>query len=262
VRDVQPRVYLIARPSIDYGEIRRFLADVGGEAWLARTDTSGSNDAQNLVEFAGRLCYRSWDVGLNPNVTQIRQDQAAYLRNVLAQRHGSVLQHATFTLLLHNVSRVLTHELIRHTAGTAVSQESLRFVRLAEIPFWTPDWARDDAELTERIRDLVGRMEEFQRWTADRYDLDDPDTPFHVKKRVTSFARRLAPEGVTTTILFTANVRALRHIIETRTTADAEEEIRRVAGMIAERMRAEVPDLFGDYHVTSDGTWVPRWRKV
>ena len=46
-----------------------------------------------------------------------------------------------FSFVLHNVSRVVTHELVRHRPGTAVSQESLRFVRLTDIPFWFPDWA-------------------------------------------------------------------------------------------------------------------------
>ena len=44
--------------------------------------------------------------------------------------------------MLHNVSRVATHELVRHRAGVAVSQESLRFVRLDDLPFWFPEWAR------------------------------------------------------------------------------------------------------------------------
>ncbi len=154
-----------------------------------------------------------------------------------------------------------THELVRHRPGTAVSQESLRFVRLDDIPFWFPDWARQDPELMKRATALLDQMEELQRWMAGHFGLDDAGVPFHEKKHKTSFMRRLAPDGVATGIVWTANIRTLRHTIEARTDPGAEEEIRLVFGKIAELMRAEAPLLFGDYEV-QDGAWVPQWRKV
>ena len=154
-----------------------------------------------------------------------------------------------------------THELVRHRPGTAVSQESLRFVRLADIPFWFPEWARADAELMKRSTALLEQMEEFQRWMAGHFGLDDEGVPFHEKKHKTSFMRRFAPDGVATGLLWTANIRTLRHTIEARTDTGAEEEIRLIFGKIAELMRAEAPALFGDYAV-EDGAWIPRWRKV
>jgi thymidylate synthase (FAD) len=207
------------------------------------------------------MCYRAWEPGLNPNVRRVRNDHEAYLQNILKQAHGSVLEHASFTFVLHNVSRVFSHELVRHRPGTAVSQESLRFVRLDEIPFWFPDWAREDPELMKRATALLGQMEEFQLWMAEHFGLDDEGVPFHEKKEKTSFMRRFAPDGVATGIVWTANIRTLRHTIEARTDPGAEEEIRLVFGKIAEIMRAEAPALFADYEV-QDGAWVPKWRKV
>lgn len=154
-----------------------------------------------------------------------------------------------------------THELVRHRPGTAISQESLRFVRLDELPFWFPDWAQQDPELMKRATALLTEMEAFQQWMAGHFRLDDDGVPFHEKKHKTSFMRRFAPDGVATGLVWTANIRALRHTIEMRTDPGAEEEIRLVFGKIAEIMRAEAPALFGDYQVT-DGAWVPGWRKV
>jgi thymidylate synthase (FAD) len=172
-----------------------------------------------------------------------------------------VLEHASFSFVLHNVSRVTTHELVRHRPGTAISQESLRFVRLNDIPFWFPDWARKDDELMARATALLEQMEQFQLWMADHFGLDDDGVPFHEKKHKTSFMRRFAPDGVATGLLWTANVRALRHTIEARTDPGAEEEIRLIFGKIGQLMQAEAPALFGDYTV-EDGSWIPRWRKV
>jgi thymidylate synthase (FAD) len=59
--------------------------------------------------------------------------------------------------------------------------------------------------------------------------------------------RRFAPEGLATGLVWTANVRTLRHVIESRTSKGAEEEIRLVSGRLAELMTKEAPALFGDY---------------
>ncbi len=266
MKSVEPEVHLVARPQLDYDEVATYLADVGGQSWLERLDRgeldTELNDPQNLAEFAGRLCYRSWEPGLNPNVTRVRTDQDAYLSNILASMHGSVLEHVSFSFVLHNVSRVTTHELVRHRPGTAISQESMRFVRLTDIPFWFPDWAQDDPELTKRATDMLARMEEFQQWMAEHFGLDEEGVKFAEKKHKTSFMRRFAPEGVATGLVWTANVRTLRHTIENRTAPGAEEEIRLLFSRIGEAASAEAPALFGDYEITDEGAWVPQWRKV
>jgi thymidylate synthase (FAD) len=260
MRTVEPEVFLVSRPELDYDELARYLGEVGGESWLERLDR-GDLDAQNLAEFAGRLCYRSFEPGLNPNVVRIRDNQADYLRNILASAHGSVLEHLNFSFVLHNVSRVLTHELVRHRPGVAISQESLRFVRLDELPFWFPEWAQTDAELMKRATAVLEQLEQFQVWMAGHFGLDEEGVPFSEKKHRTSFMRRFAPEGLATGLVWTANVRTLRHTIESRTAAGAEEEIRLLFHRIGELMVKEAPALFGDY-VVEDGAWIPGWRKV
>ncbi|MGH3344097.1 MAG: FAD-dependent thymidylate synthase [Carbonactinosporaceae bacterium] len=261
MKQVEPQVFLVARPDLDYDEVARYLREVGGERWLERLDRGDLDDAQNLAEFAGRLCYRSWEPGLNPNVTRVRTDQTSYLQNILRSAHGSVLEHLSFSFVLHDVSRVLTHELARHRPGVAISQESLRYVRLADLPFWFPEWAREDDELVKRATAILQQLEEFQHWMTGHFGLDDEGLPFSEKKHRTSFMRRFAPEGVATGLVWSANVRTLRHTIEARTAPGAEEEIRLVFGKIAATMREECPVLFGDYEVEG-GAWVPSWRKV
>jgi thymidylate synthase (FAD) len=268
MKPVEPEVFLVARPDIDYDGVAAYLREVGGERWLERLDRDQLDsdaerlDAENLVEFAGKMCYRSWEPGLNPNVRRVRDDHVKYLENILRSGHGSVLEHASFTFVLHNVSRVFSHELVRHRPGTAISQESLRFVRLDEIPFWFPEWAREDPELMKRATALLAEMEAFQGWMSGHFKLDDEGVPFHEKKHKTSFMRRFAPDGVATGLVWTANIRTLRHVIEMRTDPGAEEEIRLVFAKVGEIMRAEAPSLFGDYQVTAEGAWVPGWRKV
>lgn len=258
MRAVQPQVYVVARTVPSVLGMAAYLRDAGGSEWMRTRDRHGQQD---LVEFAGRLCYRSWEPGLNPNVTAVRADQDAYLRNILASGHGSVLEHASYSFVFRDVSRVFTHELVRHRPGIAVSQESLRYVRLDELPMWLPEQAlAGDEEARQQVGAFLERAEWLQQWLAGRLGLDG--LPFAAKKRLTSFMRRLAPGGVATSVMWTANLRALRHVIEARTSPAAEEEIRLVFGEVARVMTSELPAIFGDFADDGNGTWAPRYRKV
>src|SRR5438874_4865463 len=260
LRETTPQVFLIARPSLDLEGMRGYLESVGGQSWLERrVEEAGGqpNPGEALVEFGGRLCYRSWEPGLNPNVSKVRTDQREYFANILRSAHGSVLEHANYSFALRNVSRVFTHELVRHRAGSAFSQESLRYVRLADIGFRVPP-ALEPAR--ERVLAIVEQLEEFQRSAAEELGIDREGVPFHIKKEVTSALRRVAPIGLSTDILWTANVRTLRHVIEMRTAPGAEEELRMVFDRIAEIMVSEAPNLFQDFRRTEDGSWVPEYR--
>jgi thymidylate synthase (FAD) len=262
VRETSPSIFLIARPALDLDAMRGYLAEVGGESWLDRrlAETDGApNQGELLVEFAGRACYRSWEPGLNPNVTRVRSDPRAYLDNILSSAHGSVLEHANYTFALHNVSRVATHEIVRHRAGAAYSQESLRYVRLVDIGFRVPPALEP---LKQQCIELVERLEEFQVSAAKALGIDEQGVPFHVKKEVTSALRRLAPIGVSTDLIMTMNLRTLRHVVEMRTDPGAEEELRLIFGRIGEIMVEESSGVFQDFQRAEDGSWKPKYRKV
>lgn len=270
MRTTEPKVYLIAEPQINWNGVEEYLATVGGEAWHDRklAEPDPTSDGSALIEFAGRLCYRSWKPGLNPNVKKVREDSQEYFNNILSTGHGSVLEHANYSFLIANCSRVATHEIVRHRAGMAYSQESLRFVRLTDIPLRLPEELyaglhNDQREkLDTAAKHLVGQMEAFQKMAADMHQLDEGDTSFAQKKVVTSAMRRLAPEGVSTNILMTGNVRALRHVITMRTAKSAEEEMRTIFRQVGAIMRDAAPMLFADYTENEEGEWVTEWRKV
>ena len=263
----RPEVFLVAKPAMVWDEVRRFLDKVGERTetdaieWADRVQ-GNIPDGEALVEFGGRECYRSWTEGANANVTQVRKDSTQYLGNILASGHGSVTEHANFSFVFDDVSRVFTHEMVRHRAGAAYSQESMRFVRLTDIPFWFPEWARNDEELMARSVALLEAMEAHQVWMADHFGLDDDGVPFSEKKHKTSFMRRFAPDGVATGMLCTMNIRTIRHVIYMRTALGAEEEIRLVMDDVARLALAEFPNLMQDYDPNEDREWVPQFLKV
>lgn len=260
-------VRLIGRPALDLQGIINWVDDQGGEPWNERIfgqDGSYTGEpresAELLVEAGGRRCYRSWAPGLNPNVTKVREDSAAYLENIVNVGHGSVLEHAQYTFAIEGVDRVVTHELVRHRPGMAYSQESQRYVRLVEIPFRHPDWVKADPVLLGMADALMARMEEFQVVAAERMGVDDPGRDFHFKKEVTSDMRRYAPQGVLTGMVMSANLRALRHLIEMRTAAGAEKAIRELFHEVGLIMLNEAPSIFADFErVPVEGSDIPAW---
>lgn len=253
-----PTVYLVAETTINQAELRHYLGTIGADTF----EVDDVSAAEMLAEVAGRLCYRSWLPGLNANVTKVREGNGPYLANVISQRHGSVFEHASVSFIFHHVSRVFTHELVRHRVGVGISQESLRYVRLTDIAFWMPQAFRDDPEVTERGAALLRSLEHFQRYLADHYGLDNPASNFSVKKLITSAMRRFAPLGLATSILWTANMRTLRHVLEQRTALGAEEEIRAVFDRVGFIAQARYPSIFQDFTRTEEGEWRPTASKI
>jgi thymidylate synthase (FAD) len=255
---VTPKVFLIGETRVVEEGLQAYLDHVGVPQWT----TDAPSDAERLLEVYGRLCYRSFEPGLNPNVTRVRQGNANYLGNILEVGHGSVIEHATVNFILADVSRVFTHELVRHRVGSAFSQESLRFVRLDTLSAYMPTQIQESEESMTLFARTYEQLEALQRQLAELYHIDEEKT-FGRKKKLTSAFRRLAPEGVATTIGWSCNFRTLRHVIEMRTAPDAEEEIRLVFGMVFEAVRNRYPNVLGDYEVTEvDGMpWVKTVHK-
>ena len=215
--------------------------------FLQRTDKWPSN-AEMLIEIAGRACYRSFGPGLNLNISQIRTESKDYFQNVLKKGDGSILEHVSVTFALMWVSRVFTHQLVRHRAGTAFSQESLRYVRSKElqIPAWEA-WA--PSELSESVREkMLKALQNIEHeYHLIETEINWDGMSFEQKKRMTSAIRRALPQGLATVIIFTANHRTLRWLVEMRTDPSAEVEIRKVFGKIAEICLKDYPLIYSDF---------------
>ena len=231
-----PTVSVISRPS--FSEPAHLAVQWMGE----------SSDGERLAEFAGRLCYMSQR---NPAGRSTRE----YLENIKKQGHGSVLEHANYSLLLEGVSRSLTHELVRHRAGFAYSQLSQRYVDESEACFVVPPaiigdemletaW-REEMETAQRSYvSLVEQLMVRYAWVADKV---------HRRKMAREAARGVLPNSTETKIVVTGNARAWRTMLELRSSEGAELEIRRLAVAVLRAMVAEAPALFSDFELYTAG---------
>ncbi len=207
-----------------------------------------STDGERLAEFAGRLCYMSQK---NPAKRETRE----YLENIKKQGHGSVLEHANYSLLLEGVSRSLTHELVRHRAGFAYSQLSQRYVDESTANFVMPPaiigdealekaWTRQVEEAQKAYVGLVEQLMTRYAWVPDKV---------HRRKMAREAARGVLPNSTETKIVVTANARAWRTMLELRSSEGAEFEIRRCAVAILRILKDEAPAFFSDFEIYQAG---------
>lgn len=246
---VEPQVFLVGETKVVEEGLQAYLDYLGIPDWVSDAPT----DSEKLVEVMGRLCYRSFQPGMNRNVTKIRERNSDYVANILNVKHGSVTEHPVMNFVFADVSRVFTHELVRHRAGVAISQESLRFVRLEDLGQWLPTVIRENEQAMEIFGETFRYLEGLQIKLADMFRLDEPSVPFAVKKVITSAMRRIAPIGLATTIGWSANPRTIRWVLEMRTHPSAEEEIRLVFGKVGGIVTKRYPHLFGDFTVSEEG---------
>lgn len=235
-----PSVYLIGKTSTNTHELQNFVDSIGTHDW----NTNAPSDSEKLLEVYGRLCYNSFAPGLNPNITRIREGNDSYLENIINSQHHSVLEHTTFNFIFQNVSRVFTAELCRHRVGVAISEQSLRYVRLSNLQYWLPKCVLENPQAKQLFVEEFERAALLQEKLSTLFDLDNPDMQFAEKKEKTSAMRRLAPLGLGTTIGWSANVREIMHVINMRTSDAAEEEMRIVFGMVKEIMQKECSNVF------------------
>lgn len=150
-------IFCIGQTQVDRAEVKRWLDFLGCQEFELPEDGAVSNPAL-LISLAGRRCYKSFEPGLNPNLTRVRKDYADYFDNILKSGHGSVCEHSVYNFAIENVSRIFTAEMNRHRAGWAVSEGSLRFIRFGEdIPYWEPDSIQGPDCLTSPVLSYIAR---------------------------------------------------------------------------------------------------------
>lgn len=223
-----PRIFHLASTQINHFEKEEYLKFLGVPEWVTDADIGSASE---LTEICGRRCYKAFGTELNPNITRVREGNANYIGNILKVAHGSVIEHASDTFAFENVSRVFTHELVRHRLAN-FSQESMRFVRPTDLSTIFPEVYTDHLPegKAQRVRDLFKgtfeHIEVVQQELVNICGMDDPNLSFTIKKLFQSANRRLIPDGVLTGIIMTANHRTWRFVIQQRTSFGAEEEIR------------------------------------
>jgi thymidylate synthase (FAD) len=261
-------VYLVSRKSprpvlINY-RIPVERAPYAGEVFCLTVPNGTLFVRRNGIPHFSGNCYLSFgaDAGMEGGHKMIagRTTNQDYLANILKTKHGSVLEHAVWTLLLEGVSRSLTHELVRHRAGLGYSQLSQRYVDESDIAFVLPPEIEEGSPSYEvwlkACENALASYRELLQEVTEKVGDDGPATMR--KKRARQAARAVLPNAAETKIVVTGNARAWRHFVEMRGSPTADVEIRRLAVAVLRVLHEEAPNIFGDMRILphEDGTEV------
>lgn len=177
-------------------------------------------DPELTIALAARLCYSP------SSIEELKEkldssDVESFLHKIMSLGHHSVLEHASFTFGIEGISRVTTHQLVRHRIAS-FSQQSQRYVShkedftsiMPDTIAKNPDARQIFAFMSETVHKAYAQLVEIGIPAED--------------------ARYILPNATETKIIMTMNARELLHFFALRCCQRAQWEIR---GMSVEMLR-------------------------
>jgi len=187
-------------------------------------------EPEKVVSLAARLCYSP------SSISDLQQrmdttDIEAFLDKIMSLGHHSVLEHAAFTFGIEGISRVTTHQLVRHRIAS-YSQQSQRYVsHKDEFTSIMPDTIADNQE----ARQIFAFMSEtVHKAYAQLVEMGIPAED----------ARYILPNATETKIIMTMNARELLHFFALRCCQRAQWEIREMSVEMLRLVKKVAPAIF------------------
>jgi len=183
-----------------------------------------------LAAVAARVCYSS--EGAGEIMASIKDDRIKKrIGECVDKGHHSVLEHAVFTFAIDGISRVTSHQLVRHRVAS-YSQQSQRYVKMKDSsPFIIPPRIRDNEALRLRFEE---NMKASQSLYLELLEAGIPSED----------ARYVLPSAMGTSMLVTMNARELLHFFSIRCCKKAQWEIRKLAYAMLRAVSKAAPLIF------------------
>ena len=190
-------------------------------------------NSEEMVAHAARLCYSAKTIAqIKETITEQRPDKM--IKKIIKLGHYSVLEHVSFTFGIEDISRVTSHQLVRHRIAS-YSQKSQRYVKAGE---------KENCIIPKSIQDNNGDLAvKFMKLFAESLS-------FYQEMLLQGIpaedARYILPQAMTTSIIFTANARELIHFFRMRCCSRAQWEIRELAISMLKLVKKVAPNIFQD----------------
>ena len=192
--------------------------------------TLKSNVDENISALAAKVC-RGSGKDYDPEV-----DNSEIIKKVVGYGHESIMEHVYFTFLIEGISRVVSHQLVRHRIAS-YSQESQRHVKpKGGFGGWYV--------IPESIRKKPYGIQMFNRAIDKIVGVYNALEQMGIPKED---ARFILPNATRTSILVTMNARTLMNFFEHRICNRAQWEIKRMATMMLYLLKKSSPILFEDW---------------
>ncbi|GHV48360.1 flavin-dependent thymidylate synthase [Synergistales bacterium] len=187
-----------------------------------------------LVAAAARLCYSDGTAGelAARSSEETDEAQSRFLAGLWKSGHHSPLEHASFTFGVDGLSRVASHQLVRHRVAS-YSQQSQRYVKMGQsgaAVVTPPSVSSNPQALLIFQRQAEASLSAYEELCALGVPAED--------------ARFILPHGWETRLVFTMNARELHHFFALRLCRRAQWEIQSLARQMLRLVRVTAPLLF------------------
>ncbi len=168
----------------------------------------------DVVYTACRTCYSpDGAIEIFDNITPDNEKKLNLIKRVISSGHYSTIEHIQLSFAINNVSRALTHQLVRHR-HMSFSQKSQRYVKeKGEFDYITPLTIRHNPKLNEKFESLMTQIANtYQEFIEAGIKSED--------------ARAILPNATASSMVASLNLRELIHIANLRLCTRAQLEIR------------------------------------
>jgi len=168
----------------------------------------------------------------NPEELEKTSDEElkAILKHVMNLGHTSVIEHTNFTFAISDVSRSLTHQLVRHRIAS-YAQQSQRYVNLNDPNYVTPPKIESNKKMKKAYDETMKNIwDEYNKLINLGIPAED--------------ARFILPNAAFTNIIVTMNARSLLNFFELRCCQHAQWEIRQLANIMLQKVKKVAPTIF------------------
>ncbi len=188
---------------------------------------------QNMLDVVYTACRTCYSAQLPAEIFHSAPDDAKKLQlieRVISSGHYSTIEHIQVTFAISNVSRALTHQLVRHR-HMSFSQKSQRYVKeKGEFDYIVPSAIEKNPELAAKFDDFMARTAEFYQELTEAGILAED-------------ARAVLPNACATSLVVSLNLREFIHFANLRLCTRAQLEIRQLAKKMCDIMIKEEPWL-------------------
>ena len=182
------------------------------------TPRHSGKELTTLVWRAYRQCH-SHSAAFLLSPPEYPADMTDFILACMRRGHLSPLEHAQLTFCIEDITRVASHQLVRHRIAS-YSQQSLRHTRTAYNPMLYPASVRNWLNQNPHsVADLCRAFEIYDAMIGAGVPVED--------------ARCILPMGVASSMVVTMNLRSLLHFFNERLCASTQDELRDIAGQMA-----------------------------
>lgn len=186
-------------------------------------------EPERAVAMSARLCYSP--IGAEELEQTMPDSQVGSLiEKLFAMGHLSTFEHVSFTFAIEGISRVLTHQLVRHRIAS-YSQQSQRYVAEHGFEYIVPPSVAAKPEAQAKFDQLLEKIQQtYDELVAMGVHQED--------------ARYVLANATETKIVVTMNARSLLHFFDKRCCQRAQWEIRNLANAMLAEVKSVAPRMF------------------